>query len=335
MATEAVLLITMKIMTSITDEARILRDRRTLWLESLNGRDYNSITNQIGRMVWNAAAFRIINESRRIASSAGGGPSNLNELLHEFMNEGFLAFQLSAVRRLCDVYSLEGKRGVNSVRGLVGDIRDHAHLLTRKNILAAEALIYDSAEVERRVEDYARNHAGTFALPPDLDDLRVRQRHEQIDRLTATTSQGRRENDQIPTGVFDVLLIRIDDASREMHLYVDKYLAHAATAESRALKNAGDLSITLGHIYDAHRAICETVSFISTVIFGDSTISLLASPQYNIFEYIDRALVAPDQIPRLRHVWDDFKEETIGWENWGLVEFEAERERRNAGRPDV
>lgn len=312
-------------MTSIKNDADLLRERRMVWLCCLNGQDCNSITNQIGRMLWNVATFRIINECRRTAGAEGTGEPQGCELLHEFMNEGFFAYQGSAIRRLNDGYPLGGKKGVNSVLSLLCDIKNHAWLFTRKNIFAAESLIYDLSSIEKRIEDFARSQT----LPPELDDVRVRQRHEQIDRLVATTIVDRRETDQIPASIFETLLTRFKEASGELHLYVDKNIAHAATHESRALENCDNLSITLGHVYHAHRVICETVNFVTTILLGDSTINFLASPQQDIFRHIEQPLVTSDQIPRLRQVWDDFEEESYNWQIWGLDEFEAEEGRRN------
>jgi hypothetical protein len=47
-------------------------------LDCLSGSDRNSVKNQLHRIIWNAATFRVINESRRLAEQDARGRPKLS-----------------------------------------------------------------------------------------------------------------------------------------------------------------------------------------------------------------------------------------------------------------
>ena len=109
------------------------------------------------RMIWNAAAFRVINEARRLAPPAEEDTVQLNGLVHELIDEGFFEGQLLAIRRLTDRYPITGDRrgyDVWSLTSLLNDMQDHAVLMTRANFFAAEGLEYDVDSVRQRANEY-------------------------------------------------------------------------------------------------------------------------------------------------------------------------------------
>ena len=76
--------------------------KHKIWIQHLCGDDRNSIFAQIYRMIWNAAVFEIINESRRVATVDSEGNKELNGMLHRFIDTCFFESQLMAIRRLTD-----------------------------------------------------------------------------------------------------------------------------------------------------------------------------------------------------------------------------------------
>jgi hypothetical protein len=278
----------------------LFRTRRKLWLDCLTGSDSNSVKNQVQRIIWNAATFRVINEARRIASTDKDGRPKLSGLEHEMINNGFFAYQAIAVRRLGDSYPLEGPKGVYSLAGLLKDIKSHARLFTRKNMI----------ETERAM--------------PSYPEFYVDVRHEQIDEMSGVKQPQRADEDTIQIRIFDRLLARLKEASNDVSQHVDQYLAHAATPESRASRKTDDLSITLQHHYDAHRVICEIVNFVSVWLLNDTHLGFFAIPQFNQFEYMDSPLVETQKIQHLRAIWDDFKREINGWSDWGWDGLKSE-----------
>jgi hypothetical protein len=129
---------------------------------------------QIFWMVWNVGAFRVINEARRITPRDNQGGVQLNALVHQLIDHSFFESQMLAIRRLTDTYPLTGdprKRDVFSLTSLLQDMRNHAHLMTRANMFAAEGLQYDYEAVRHKQIEYFRappTGRGSW-VPPELD----------------------------------------------------------------------------------------------------------------------------------------------------------------------
>lgn len=81
---------------------------------------------------------------------------------------------------------------------------------------------------------------------------------------------------------FDGKLASIEELCK----YVDKYIAHSATPDSRkAIPD--EIKEALGKVLNAHKIICETASFIGNKLlfygFGD----FLPGPRYGQFDQFD------------------------------------------------
>jgi len=139
-------------------------DKRKQWLEAVNGNDRHSIHTQLTR---DAASFAVINEARRLAPVDSGGVVKLNGMMHRLVNRTFLITQSSAIRRLVDVYELEGKRGVFSLTGLLDDMMKHRYLMTRQALFDTEDLAYDYEPIRAEAEKYYQDQtkAGNRSFP--------------------------------------------------------------------------------------------------------------------------------------------------------------------------
>lgn len=317
---------------SNANELNRFRRKRDEWLECLAGDDRNSVKRQVWRLLWNTATFRILNHARLLAATGTNGEPQLSGLMHEFMNDGFFAYQLVSIRRLSDSSPAGGRRGVFSLRRLLLDLEENAALFTRRNMMDAEGLNYDYSEVEARFLAFVsqKRAAGerAYSIPRELAYRVDENRHMDIDALSGTKPERRAETDSVRKEIFRVLLTRFDKACSEIELYTNKFLAHAATPESRAAENADSVKVTLAHIYDAHKVICEIANFVSISLLGESNVVGLATPQFDQFEYIDRPLVTDDQIDELRNVWEAFEKEAREWGNWSMAEMEIELAKR-------
>jgi hypothetical protein len=284
-----------------------LKARRELWIRCLDGNDRHSIMRQITRMVWNTAAFRVVNEARRIAPPAQEGGVQRNGLMHRLLDDGFFAGQMLAIRRLTDAYPIVGdprNRAVFSLTSLLDDMRKHAHLMTRANVLAAEGLEYS-------------------ADPQDFDCY-AELRHADIDALAGVAPENRCPEDAVRPEVMAHLKRKLLAACKDLHVHVDKFIAHAATPESRQAVAADTAAITLNHLYVAHEAICKVANFVDVYLLTGTSHGMLAVPQYNHFAYLDRPLVSREGISILRQTWDAYDKETHDWTLWGLEELRQE-----------
>lgn len=306
-----------------------LLSKRTEWLSSLKGDDRHAITRQLSWMAWDATVFEIVNTARGMAPRDADGALQINSMVHELFNKGFFQSQMVAIRRLADKsfgFDHE-KKGVWSLVSVLKDMRTHQVALSRAAIFEAERLCYDFKPLEHQWSECAYQHHQTGRWPDNTPD-RIRiglseSRHEHIDRLAGVGESDRSPDDQIPAAVFDTLIHRVTDACKDVSAHVDKFIAHSATPASRAVVNADELRLTLQHIEEAHRALCEVASFLVIYVLGDAMPGYLATPQYDQFQHIERPLVDKADIPKLDSLWLKLRDQYHDWSQWTMEEFET------------
>ncbi len=303
--------------------------KRESWIQSFSGKDRNSIINQIYQMVWNAAVFKIVNEARRIAPVNAKGQTEVNGMLHRFMDRCFFDSQFLAIRRLTDSSSpFDGPRGVFSLLSLLNDMKANVSLITRDNLFSAEGLEYDYETIQQRELAYtleqSKSGKNAYWIPAELDSHSVRLRHEQIDTLSGVKAEQRTPNDTVQAEILGYLIKKIDGISESIGLHVNKYIAHSATPESREYDNVGDVKITLGHLWDAHKVICQVANFTDVYLLSRANHSFLPVPQYDHFEHIDKPLVSTEGVEVLSKAWHEFHKETDSWGSWGMKELQKE-----------
>ncbi len=312
----------------MSPEPPTLAEKRKHWLKVLSGKDRHSIVRQLTGMTWNAAAYQVVNEARRLAPAAPDGGVQLNGMLHRLIDDGFFNSHMAAVRRLMDKYELKGERGVYSLVALLNDMKKHRTLLTRKALFDVEMRHYDYAPMKRRSQEFGRRKAAegkqAYCVPRELCWEEDKRRHTDIDRLSGTMPADRKPEDAIREKVIDNLRAKAETACEQVVTYVTKFVAHSASPDSRASVQADDVKMTLDHLWKAHRSLCEVASFISIVILGDSCPGFLPIPQYDQFQYMQHPLVAEPDLPRLREMWRGFKREYHDWSQWTLKDYERE-----------
>jgi hypothetical protein len=299
----------------------VLRRKRAQWLDCLSGKDRNSIMQQIYSMIWNAAAFRIVIEARRLAPRDSNGQPQLGGLMHALLDRSFFDSQAVTIRRLTDGgYDIDDpKRGIYSLGALIRDLLKHAPLFARENMFAAEHLPYDYVEIRRRWFEYDRGRGdsreATF-VPRELDWSPSESRHEQIDRLAGVRQEERRPNDLCRVAVLDELTSRLKECAGDFKKYVDKFLAHAASPESRLTINADEVELTFGHLWQAQQVVCEIANYVSVHWLGGPQHAFLATMTRDRFQYLDQPLVSAEDMSKLRKAWDSFEVETREWAHW-------------------
>ena len=298
--------------------------KREAWIQRVTIEDRNSIQRQIWSMIWDAAVYRIINEARKYAKEVPEGGVELNGMVHRLIDKCFFQSQANAIRRLLDRSPAKGGKEVYSLYRLLEDIKENIHLCTRENIFATEERPYDYGPVQKEYFEYceqqAREGNRSIMIPPELVWHRHEERHQDIDKLASVDKDNRSPNDTIRPEVISRLKNKLGSC-REIVDYVDKFVAHAATPESRATIKADEITLTLGKFWDAHEVICNVANFVSKYILGDSNIGSLAIPQYDHFAYIDRPLIESENVEKLHEVWNKYEKETQSWGNWSIDDF--------------
>lgn len=299
-----------------------LRSKFKQWEDWLLGDDVHSIRKQIHNMTWNSAVFLSINEVRKYAAIDKEGEPKLNPMVHRFINYCFFQTQAMAIRRLLDKRS-----DVVSLYNLINDMDNNCELLSRENILTIHGYPYDyEAEEKRLFHRELRVKNGDVFAEGHLKCAHSECIHKSIDAMLNTDAERRKPSDKIPKGIFEWLKQRCDRC-KEIPNYVNKFFAHSATPESRASIKADDIKITLGHILDAHKIICETAEFIGINILYQSFGNFLAVPQYAQFEHFDKPWATKETVRKLYKFWRSYDDDMNKWTQWDWQdELKKERE---------
>jgi len=289
------------------------------WEEWLDGDDPHSIRNQINSMIWDSAVFQSIYESRRYATKNEKDEIELNGTVHRFIDKCFFETQALAIRRI-----LDKRKDVISLRRLVGDIENHSHLLTRRNILETHDYPYNYEQEERRLSDEAFKNvpSGTVVLMgQDSRKCFISEAtHKFVDSLAGLDSSNRSPDDCIRPQIFKWLRQRLDKC-KEIATFATKFLAHSATPESRDYLKPEELDVTLEQILKAHKIICQTTIFISGRMgilseghgIGDVLPFL---PCDQLFAHFDKAWASEETIEKLYDFWRTYDMQTRNWHQW-------------------
>jgi hypothetical protein len=208
-------------------------DSWKLWKECLLGEDSNSIFNQISNMIWDVAIFNLFDESWRTQKRKHNELPGLNIRLQMFITWNFITAQVSSIRRLVDSYEIRGHKGVYSIRALIKDIRKKHEILTREVFLESQGLpLFFSSESD---------------TPDPAVWLDISEAHKRFDILSGIQPENRSKTDKISLNVLDGLDRKLDSCT-QIKKYVDKYIAHPSTPESRILDNFRSVDITLNQL---------------------------------------------------------------------------------------
>jgi hypothetical protein len=302
------------------------KERYDLWKECLWGNDQNSIRNQLIQLTWDIATFKCINEALGLSPKAPEEGVQQNGLMHDLLARNFFEISIIRVRRLVDGSYLspgnKGKfmgkdKGVYSLVSLLTDLQTHRSSVTRKRVLDVDGRSLKETGFERGDDLYTTTEYahGEEALHVSTELLRHKHegRHRQWDQLANTSADERSALDLIQDQVFDFLLSRLKSITDEIKDYVDKFIAHSATPDSREAISADNIRLTLEHLYKSVRTIVQTFNFISIHLFGGVQFSPLLVVQYDKFAYLDRPLITTDDKHQLEAIWRSFQMESHQW----------------------
>lgn len=149
-------------------------------------------------------------------------------------------------------------------------------------------------------------------------------RHRHMDFLAGVESSKRQPDDEIREELLKNLRKKIFDPCENVIYHVNKYIAHAATPESRVGVSGEDAGITLGHLWDAQKHLCEVAGFLSIYVLGGAQQSFLPIPQDDQFQYIERPLIEAANLPALRLAWNRFSEDCNQWGRWGTDAYKQD-----------
>lgn len=274
-------------------------------------KDENSIQGTLVTMAWNFASFNSIAKAVELHPVVDGR-TELNGLLFELLKSGFWAGMLLAIRRLTDAHPLRGKLGVVSLRSIARDVQlERVRLTRRVFVTQITGLLYCAEDADREWWNFLLASEKKAAWRPKrLDSHAIRERHKQFDFLSGTTPCTRSESDLIRQEVFD----RIESRLSNLGAIADHatiHFAHASTDASRA--GRGLASFSPADAIEAMRQLSELGELIGRWFAGSGVGNVLATPQFDQFEFLDRPLLPTSDASTLRIAWNEFADQTEKW----------------------
>jgi len=305
-----------------SDSFEMFSEKHKFWVECLSGKDVHSITNQVYDLAWDMAVWWIlINESRRYAKPLENGGVALNGTVHNLIDKCFFQSAMAAIRRLADPGHLGGKEGVIALATLLKDMKDKSCYFTRENILRINNLPYDYESIRNQLNDafLVKSHRKSGWTPSELNWWASADRHAFIDKLCGVTEAKRTPNDCVSHDLFNDMCCRLFETCRDVKVYVDKFVAHAATPQDRASLNPESIKITFEHIQNAFKMIYKVTNFLLDLFTGAATRHLGSMASH--FDYLDRPTIASEKLPMIHKAFDEYLEKINQWSNYRIDEF--------------
>lgn len=294
----------------------MLRAKLKEWQDLLNGNDRLAISKQISAMLWRSAFYRSINESRKFIPEGENGEELANGSLHGLINDGYLTLHAVGIRRLVE----DSRQDTNSLVNLIRDIKKHAKLLTRGNMLEVRGLEYDYEPIkEQRIHEAnqkakeAGKNAYNFSGEGWSD---ARCWHLLCDDLCGTKPNNRKSSDQPSPQRFQQLIDDLTKAGRAVEEYVNNYIAHAAPLGRRELLLPEYRSLSLALLWKAERAVVRVAGFVSRCIVHGAESSNVPEPLFDQFQHLDRSFATPDGIAQMNTAWKEHCEEIEKCRGW-------------------
>ncbi len=277
------------------DSLQDLRNKMEEWENWLYKDDVSSIWHQIDRMLHNHAAFKFINEGRRLFIEAEmKNLSANNYLLNNVINDGYIATQTMAIRRLIEKKQNKDDRQPISIKRLVSDIKSHRNLLTRENYVAFDGLPYDYESARYRFYEQEQIFQdGKVACVPQNGPLacdKSEELHENFDQLAGITAENRNRKDKINQGVFSKIDKYLNkQAFADISHFADKMIAHAADQISRETIPNKELEVTLRKLETCHKILCQISKSITFQLLPqiDAMVPMVDDAD-DIFEHLDQ-----------------------------------------------
>jgi len=294
------------------------RKKRQEWLSwyNLDQTEPHSIEQQIFSMIFMDMAYRVLSKARgatageaTVAASAG--------LLAHFIDQGYVATQVLAIRRLLDKRS-----DVISVRRLLDDITIHKHLISREIYVSYDGTPYDSDSWKLLPQKPEMQIWGIEA--PGLGNyLRSQYRHEKFDLLSGTPAAQRNRKDMVKDFVFDRLKLWLQSVPAENVVTLShKFLAHAANVNSRgSLAFSG---VSLSEISEIQRAIIRVARAITDdLLYVGIARNVVPMPPLGLLKGLELPYARVDAIAEMHEYWQKLAEDRDRWIDGIAAELHA------------
>ena len=149
-----------------------IEQKWAFWKECLSGEDVNSIFGQIYILYWDHAVYKVLLRARNNRIAENPDKPQINKAFHSFIDRNYFSNNLMRIRRLVDstTSTLEGRRGVFSLRSFIRDIDQNKQYLSRETYFRLRNLSYDFESVKAKGLEYMLNlPPGEAIIPAEYD----------------------------------------------------------------------------------------------------------------------------------------------------------------------
>ncbi|MFH2126735.1 MAG: hypothetical protein ABIK12_09475, partial [Pseudomonadota bacterium] len=223
---------------------------------------------------------------------------------------------------------LQGKKGVCSLNALLLDMQQHLPHVTRFDMITSYGLDYSEEKRKKArevfVKEQIKQGQKSWWVPPECDYDEILLWHVRYDRLCNKDANTRKPEDNICMEIITNLISKLEKGTLLINNYVNKFIAHRASQDSRGYINADELKITYKHLTDAHKTLTEVATFLSSEIFGSGIGAVLPLTAIDKFRYLDVPLLTKENIDALEKVWGDFQKFCDELAYYSMDQYEAE-----------
>jgi hypothetical protein len=304
----------------VQDQLRLIeyRSKRLEWLRwyGLDKDVPNNIQQQLFSMLFMDLAYRSVTQPRQV----GEHDAKLavrNGLLAHLLDQGYVASQVFAIRRL-----LDKRPDVISLRRLLNDIHNNRSLITREIYVSHAGAPYDPDSWMQLPQQVEYQIFGIHA-PGLSDHLASKHRHETFDLLAGAKSSSRQRGDLIRDEVFQTLDSWLDSSPAAHFITLShKFFAHAADMKSLgSLKYSG---IRLEDVATAQRAIIRVERAITDeILFVAEARNVVPMPPLGLFQKLQFPYSPVESISDMEKTWDLLTEERNKWRDGISKELSA------------
>jgi hypothetical protein len=274
----------------------VFRNRRQEWKRCLIEDPY-SVSHQISHLLWNDTIFRAFNEARRLSIEKNDNGVGLNGPVINLLDEGFVALQIMAIRRLTDSNFYDPNKAVISLLRVINDIKDNLNLFTRENYICYNGTQFD----------------GLTHQKDNINWFHWDRKHNNFDRLSGTSPETRSRQDKLDKKFLSFLRSELKACS-DLRTYANKFIAHTSDYPGKVKLTDRQKSITLEKMDEAYKSIIKTGSFLGAVILYEHSLGGIPVSQYDQFENIDKPVIKVEDLPALHTFWHDREKAVRTWE---------------------
>lgn len=274
----------------------LFRFKRKEWVRCLINDNY-SVFRQISHLLWNDTVFRSFNEARKLSIEKKDEKIGFNGPLVNLLDEGFVALQIMAIRRLTDPNFYDPNKSVISLLRVINDIGDHLNLFTRENYICFDGSHYDESSYDKDCINWFH--------------WEVKQKY--FDRLSGTSKRSRSRGDKLDQKFISILRSQLNSCA-DLRTYANKFIAHTSDNQGKMNLTDKQKNITLDKLDKAYKSIIRTGSFLGAIILYESATGGIPVPQYDQFNNIDKPTIKKESLSELYTFWNNREKEVTSWE---------------------